>query len=623
MRRYEPPAWVQAPQGTDDANEFALEQIKQAGGSVGMTGLNNKPYVVLGRERSSVDVVFEHPSVSREHAALEIMGERVFLHDLGSTHGTFLNGKWQPIQNHDSSGAIRVELRVGDCFKLGESHRMLFLHGPERLRPPEHVPRKAAPVEAQAQMHQSVQPLADTAELATFASWGQTDDPRGEADDEDGADNHGFSVTYKTITGELNNKEKQMKKTLEKKQKRKQQLEQEASRIESKDNKWEGGLTEEQQNRLSNCSSTIQSLELEIEELEEELNARINNRLGNERTSSGAKRKRGLYNAGADEEDDAFFDRSAHAEGRRKRNLTSNAQMLTLPELVQRKQNADGEVEAARVAVTEVQDALRNASEKPASNEDAEDALDTFMERLDSSVHRNELAKAEERLKRAEAERDEANKMLDVADPTGIYRQNVSKLHSQSQQQAEQQQQLQGNKTETRGRYDEHNDRAAEIPQKHNDLSLVSEKQSAPARSGNGEVDKRSDNELPFSEELHEGLHKKGSVDRVMLEYQNNQSREEHDMSRLGVAINEGGFDDRRSARASREQARAAAAAAEAQEDVQRVLAATQGIGAAIDEDEEHVVDDEAAAYDRGFKWQPPEGQQGDGRTWLNDTLGY
>ena len=47
-----------------------------------------KPRVVIGRE--GVDVALDDPELSRQHAALEVRGEEVTLHDLGSTNGTML-----------------------------------------------------------------------------------------------------------------------------------------------------------------------------------------------------------------------------------------------------------------------------------------------------------------------------------------------------------------------------------------------------------------------------------------------------------------------------------------------------------------------------------------------------
>jgi predicted Zn finger-like uncharacterized protein len=47
-----------------------------------------KPRVVIGRQDADINV--DDPEISRQHAALEVSGEKVTLVDLGSTNGTFM-----------------------------------------------------------------------------------------------------------------------------------------------------------------------------------------------------------------------------------------------------------------------------------------------------------------------------------------------------------------------------------------------------------------------------------------------------------------------------------------------------------------------------------------------------
>ena len=60
--------------------------------------------------RADCDIVLDDPECSREHAAIEVLGSRVVLRDLGSTNGTFLEGKrieQGELENH-------TEFRVGE-----------------------------------------------------------------------------------------------------------------------------------------------------------------------------------------------------------------------------------------------------------------------------------------------------------------------------------------------------------------------------------------------------------------------------------------------------------------------------------------------------------------------------
>ena len=80
-----------------------------------------------GREEGAVDVLMNHPSISRLHAVVQFSdaGE-VFLYDT-SVHGTKVNKKRIEPKQYE-------RLRVGDVIKFGESTRIYVLHGPERLR---------------------------------------------------------------------------------------------------------------------------------------------------------------------------------------------------------------------------------------------------------------------------------------------------------------------------------------------------------------------------------------------------------------------------------------------------------------------------------------------------------
>ena len=100
--------------------------------------INKKPFHVFGR-LPGCDVVLDHPSVSRYHAVLQCRPTSdgkdtqdttlfstnpteagLYVYDLGSTHGTFLNkSRVQP--------RCYYRMRVGQMVRLGGSSRLFVL----------------------------------------------------------------------------------------------------------------------------------------------------------------------------------------------------------------------------------------------------------------------------------------------------------------------------------------------------------------------------------------------------------------------------------------------------------------------------------------------------------------
>lgn len=76
--------------------------------------------VTLGRG-PNVDLAFDDSSMSRQHAALEFVDQQFRVRDLGSTNGTFLNGK--PVQVG--------ELQHGDRLEIGSQELQLIIEDAE------------------------------------------------------------------------------------------------------------------------------------------------------------------------------------------------------------------------------------------------------------------------------------------------------------------------------------------------------------------------------------------------------------------------------------------------------------------------------------------------------------
>ncbi|GJD12219.1 Kanadaptin [Galdieria sulphuraria] len=93
---------------------LTLEVIKE-GTVIDILRLIGKPYFLIGRT-PDCDVQLEHPSVSRLHAVIQSDGSQVYLYDVESTHGTFLNKtKLEPKQYY--------LFHTGELLRFGLSTR--------------------------------------------------------------------------------------------------------------------------------------------------------------------------------------------------------------------------------------------------------------------------------------------------------------------------------------------------------------------------------------------------------------------------------------------------------------------------------------------------------------------
>eukprot|EP01136_Pigoraptor_vietnamica_P044247 Opistho-1_new@20750 len=116
---YAEPPWSGVPR-----HPFAFEVVK-GGAIVERVDLSRKPFFTVGR-LPTCDMPMDHPSVSRFHAVVQHRPEAgaVYVYDLGSTHGTVMNKA--PLKPRTF-----YRLRVGQMVRFGASTRLYVLQGPE------------------------------------------------------------------------------------------------------------------------------------------------------------------------------------------------------------------------------------------------------------------------------------------------------------------------------------------------------------------------------------------------------------------------------------------------------------------------------------------------------------
>jgi predicted Zn finger-like uncharacterized protein len=112
QQRVEDSLWINENLKLPSDRKISIAVIK--GARAGFIYHLNKPYVLIGRGK--VDLIIPDKEVSRKHLAIEVRNDKIFLRDLGSTNGTFINEEKVSI----------TEITDQTEFKLGQTTLMLI-----------------------------------------------------------------------------------------------------------------------------------------------------------------------------------------------------------------------------------------------------------------------------------------------------------------------------------------------------------------------------------------------------------------------------------------------------------------------------------------------------------------
>ncbi len=91
--------------------------IFEAGPESGKSLKITTPRATIGRRKG--EILIKDAEISGSHAEISVAGDKVLIKDLGSTNGTFVNGKKLPT----------AELRDGDRLTIGQSKILLKIEG--------------------------------------------------------------------------------------------------------------------------------------------------------------------------------------------------------------------------------------------------------------------------------------------------------------------------------------------------------------------------------------------------------------------------------------------------------------------------------------------------------------
>lgn len=129
--------------------------------------------VQLTKDRTSLgrrpynDIVIDNLAVSGEHAVLQMSGSEVYLEDLNSTNGTYVNGKAVKkllLQNSDTVEIGKYKIKyVNEAAAAGFEKTMVIKAGSAGLIPPAPAGAPAAPVEAGANLSAAIKVMSGAA----------------------------------------------------------------------------------------------------------------------------------------------------------------------------------------------------------------------------------------------------------------------------------------------------------------------------------------------------------------------------------------------------------------------------------------------------------------------------
>lgn len=637
---YIAPEWGGIPKGI----AYTLETMKN-GTVFEQSDINSKDHYTFGRNDTN-DFRLEHPSISRLHAVLQFSaaGES-FLYDAGSAHGTFLNKQRLKPEVH-------APIRVGDMVKFGLSTRLYLFGGPEELRPEEGLSklqrRQLAALEAkekrQAKEAQVSKAQMDAARRGGV-SWGMADDAALE-EDLDNVTEVDWRLYSQTHT--LTDKQQKLADKIRRQEQKIHNLNTETDRIKAKQSDAQE-LTSGQASTMARNEQVIDTLTEEVDDLDEVLNESIlDSIMGKKRAAEAVnKKKRKRKNNdddddsdGAGDDEDNFYDRT---EGLQRQKRSAQPEALDAATLLGQKEALQAEKVRLQGLLAEEEQAVAAAEAAhpgqkgvgvevvPSGAE--EDELDAFMGQVAVQLEHDKAGTLRKEIALLDAKMQEAERLLKVADPDGYFKSGsraaeAAKARAQKSMQLEKQQKdaqerrkkekLAAQKLEqdTFTPEEEADEEAPSVVQKPEAptvsfaLSQARQKDAAAAKSS---ADPSSNASAAVADAAGPASKQGSTVQepqglQIMkppagLQMSGPPSREQ-----IAQRLAAGKVKPQESKSSQQEiQAKVAADLAALTGRVSSYDTETPDVSVTMQQDE----------------WKPPEGQRGDGKTSLNDKLGY
>lgn len=364
------------------------------------------------------DFSLEHPSVSRFHAVIQYKRSGVaYLFDLGSTHGTLIN-------KNKVDKRVYVDLNVGDVIRFGCSTRLYIFQGPSELMPPEkdlQLMREAKLRREMSEREASLRRARQQASMADGVSWGMGEDAI-EEEEEDVEE-----ITWQTYTGELTPKQEKTKEKVLKRLEKIGHMKKEIAAIRAKDIP-QGGLTQGQQTQIARNDQRTAELLEELETLEETLNDSIRESLGAKTGKKPNGKKKGTVEDEDDfsSDEDDFYDRTKKKPSTQKGSESQTVE--TVDSLLEKRDKVLKEIEEKNEQLSAEKNKMETETVPEATSGDS---LDAYMTGLSSTLVQDKTAQIQQELSTLQSELDRILYLLKVADPNG---EEVKKRELKSQE---------------------------------------------------------------------------------------------------------------------------------------------------------------------------------------------
>eukprot|EP01083_Nonionella_stella_P148980 472506_1 len=405
---YTPPDWSSVP-------EFPFKfEVYKNGCLVDSFPIDGKPYYILGRSPSATDIPILHPSSSRQHCIVQHRTDgKMFLFDLGSTHGTFVNKRRAPAREF-------MPLRVGDMLKFGASTRLFHVVGPEELRPGEtEIARQTSKSKSKPVSFTNVhnthgsrfQP--STLKEDQGILWGQSEDAAEEVViDED---------EYLNKNKYLTPKNRHLFERLTQRCEKKDRLEKEIESFSQRKYAQGGELSEGQKYHLEGIKAKVSEMNEQIENLEEVIKERVRTSLHGGSEAAAKKRRRKHM----DDEDDDYYDRTKLSK--KKKTAKPVKKIETLTSVKERLAEID-------MQVSNLKTKLQDAKDGESTESGEVDPLDSFMSEVQSNLSREASKKIDTELAELQKERARLTKLAEIAKPSKAVRELMerAKKHTQA-----------------------------------------------------------------------------------------------------------------------------------------------------------------------------------------------